>query len=143
MDTGALRARERGWKFWKALTTGKSVSLGGIPRPVGWFGWGTWVTWFVTQSCQYLTVLIALVSHGIAFFSVPRTLGPCLVEEGGLAALDLYAMSTFPAQPVVLSKLTTKSPSSPSATMAASFPSSRLMTSSQHCAVFDMTRFDV
>jgi len=34
MDIGALRARERGHRFWKAMTTGKSVQLGGVPHDV-------------------------------------------------------------------------------------------------------------
>ena len=29
MDVGALLARARGYKYWKAMTTGKSVRLGG------------------------------------------------------------------------------------------------------------------
>jgi len=32
MDLGAKRARQRGYPFWKALTTGKSTRLGGIPH---------------------------------------------------------------------------------------------------------------
>jgi len=32
MDLGALRAKRRGYPFWKALTTGKSTTLGGIPH---------------------------------------------------------------------------------------------------------------
>jgi len=32
MDLGAKRAERRGYKFWKALTTGKSTKLGGIPH---------------------------------------------------------------------------------------------------------------
>ena len=32
MDVGALLARTRGYKYWKAMTTGKSVRLGGIPH---------------------------------------------------------------------------------------------------------------
>ena len=32
MDLGALRARERGYPFWKAFTTGKSPALGGVPH---------------------------------------------------------------------------------------------------------------
>jgi glutamate dehydrogenase len=32
MDLGALRAKRRGYPFWKALTTGKSTKLGGIPH---------------------------------------------------------------------------------------------------------------
>lgn len=32
MDLGALRAKARGYPFWKALTTGKSQQLGGIPH---------------------------------------------------------------------------------------------------------------
>merc|ERR1719473_1741191 len=34
MDLGALRARRRGYRFWKAITTGKSTSLGGVPHDV-------------------------------------------------------------------------------------------------------------
>lgn len=34
MDLGAKRARDRGHRFWKAMTTGKSVSLGGVPHDV-------------------------------------------------------------------------------------------------------------
>jgi len=34
MDSGAYRARDRGYKYWKALTTGKSVQLGGVPHDV-------------------------------------------------------------------------------------------------------------
>lgn len=34
MDLGARRARDRGHKYWKALTTGKSVQLGGVPHDV-------------------------------------------------------------------------------------------------------------
>lgn len=34
MDTGAKRARDRGHRYWKALTTGKSVSFGGVPHDV-------------------------------------------------------------------------------------------------------------
>lgn len=34
MDAGALRARDRGYKYWKALTTGKSTLLGGVPHDV-------------------------------------------------------------------------------------------------------------
>lgn len=34
MDAGALRARQRGYKFWKSLTTGKSTELGGVPHDV-------------------------------------------------------------------------------------------------------------
>ncbi len=30
MDWASQRARERGWKFWKAFTTGKAAALGGI-----------------------------------------------------------------------------------------------------------------
>jgi len=33
-DLGARRARDRGHRYWKALTTGKSVSLGGVPHDV-------------------------------------------------------------------------------------------------------------
>jgi len=33
-DLGALRGKERGYKYWKALTTGKSTSLGGVPHDV-------------------------------------------------------------------------------------------------------------
>jgi len=32
MDLGAQLARERGYPFWKALTTGKSTLLGGVPH---------------------------------------------------------------------------------------------------------------
>jgi glutamate dehydrogenase len=32
MDLGALRARRRGYPFWKAITTGKSTSFGGVPH---------------------------------------------------------------------------------------------------------------
>jgi glutamate dehydrogenase len=32
MDLGATRAQRRGYQFWKALTTGKSTALGGIPH---------------------------------------------------------------------------------------------------------------
>jgi glutamate dehydrogenase len=32
MDLGALRANHRGYEYWKALTTGKSPRLGGIPH---------------------------------------------------------------------------------------------------------------
>jgi len=32
MDLGAQLAKERGYQFWKALTTGKSTLLGGIPH---------------------------------------------------------------------------------------------------------------
>ena len=32
MDWAALHARERGYPFWKSLTTGKSLSLGGVPH---------------------------------------------------------------------------------------------------------------
>jgi glutamate dehydrogenase len=32
MDLGAKRAERRGYQFWKALTTGKSTKLGGIPH---------------------------------------------------------------------------------------------------------------
>jgi glutamate dehydrogenase len=32
MDLGANRAQRRGYPFWKALTTGKSTALGGIPH---------------------------------------------------------------------------------------------------------------
>eukprot|EP00930_Biecheleria_cincta_P019372 TRINITY_DN147_c0_g3_i1.p1 TRINITY_DN147_c0_g3~~TRINITY_DN147_c0_g3_i1.p1 ORF type:complete len:581 (-),score=105.96 TRINITY_DN147_c0_g3_i1:152-1660(-) len=32
MDLGAEIARHRGYSYWKALTTGKSVSLGGVPH---------------------------------------------------------------------------------------------------------------
>merc|ERR1719276_836013 len=34
MDFGARRARQRGHRFWKAMTTGKSVELGGVPHDV-------------------------------------------------------------------------------------------------------------
>merc|ERR1712178_674719 len=34
MDLGARRARDRGHRYWKALTTGKSVHLGGVPHDV-------------------------------------------------------------------------------------------------------------
>jgi len=34
MDMGATRGRERGYPFWKALTTGKSATLGGVPHDV-------------------------------------------------------------------------------------------------------------
>ncbi len=32
MEWAAFRARKRGYKFWKAFTTGKPVSMGGIPH---------------------------------------------------------------------------------------------------------------
>merc|ERR1712061_335592 len=32
MDLGAELAKRRGYPFWKALTTGKSVKLGGVPH---------------------------------------------------------------------------------------------------------------
>merc|ERR1719181_2077670 len=32
MDVAALRAQSRGYAFWKALTTGKSPRLGGVPH---------------------------------------------------------------------------------------------------------------
>lgn len=32
MDWAALHARERGYPFWKGFTTGKSLSLGGVPH---------------------------------------------------------------------------------------------------------------
>jgi len=32
MDHGALLAKNRGYRLWKALTTGKSVKLGGVPH---------------------------------------------------------------------------------------------------------------
>ncbi len=32
MDWACLHAKERGYRFWKAFTTGKSPSLGGIPH---------------------------------------------------------------------------------------------------------------
>jgi len=32
MEWAALRARQRGYKFWKAFTTGKPVGMGGIPH---------------------------------------------------------------------------------------------------------------
>lgn len=34
MDMGATRGRERGYPFWKALTTGKGAALGGVPHDV-------------------------------------------------------------------------------------------------------------
>ena len=34
MDMGATRGRERGYPFWKALTTGKSAGYGGVPHDV-------------------------------------------------------------------------------------------------------------
>jgi glutamate dehydrogenase len=34
MDLGALRARRRGYRYWKAITTGKSTALGGVPHDV-------------------------------------------------------------------------------------------------------------
>ena len=34
MDMGATRGRERGYPFWKALTTGKSAAYGGVPHDV-------------------------------------------------------------------------------------------------------------
>lgn len=34
MDWAALHSRDRGYKFWSALTTGKSEALGGIPHDV-------------------------------------------------------------------------------------------------------------
>ena len=34
MDMGATRGRERGYPFWKALTTGKSATFGGVPHDV-------------------------------------------------------------------------------------------------------------
>jgi glutamate dehydrogenase len=34
MDWGALHAKKRGASFWKAFTTGKSTSIGGIPHDV-------------------------------------------------------------------------------------------------------------
>ena len=34
MDMGAVRGRERGYKYWKALTTGKSTTYGGVPHDV-------------------------------------------------------------------------------------------------------------
>jgi glutamate dehydrogenase len=34
MDLGCRRARDRGFRYWKAITTGKSVSLGGVPHDV-------------------------------------------------------------------------------------------------------------
>lgn len=34
MDMGATRGRERGYPFWKALTTGKSAAFGGVPHDV-------------------------------------------------------------------------------------------------------------
>jgi len=34
MDWAALHAKKRGYKFWKAFTTGKSTALGGIPHDV-------------------------------------------------------------------------------------------------------------
>lgn len=32
MDLGAELAKGRGYPYWKALTTGKSVKLGGVPH---------------------------------------------------------------------------------------------------------------
>merc|ERR1719223_2378372 len=32
MDMGARMASDRGYKYWKALTTGKSVKFGGVPH---------------------------------------------------------------------------------------------------------------
>lgn len=32
MDWASAHARRRGYKYWKAFTTGKSLSLGGIPH---------------------------------------------------------------------------------------------------------------
>ena len=32
MDWACLRGKQRGYRFWKAITTGKSLSLGGIPH---------------------------------------------------------------------------------------------------------------
>jgi len=32
MDLGAEIAKGRGYRYWKALTTGKSVKLGGVPH---------------------------------------------------------------------------------------------------------------
>jgi glutamate dehydrogenase len=34
MDMGATRGRERGYPYWKALTTGKSAAFGGVPHDV-------------------------------------------------------------------------------------------------------------
>lgn len=34
MDWAALHSKSRGYKFWKAFTTGKSTSIGGIPHDV-------------------------------------------------------------------------------------------------------------
>jgi glutamate dehydrogenase len=34
MDIGARRARDRGHRYWKGLTTGKSVRFGGVPHDV-------------------------------------------------------------------------------------------------------------
>jgi len=32
MDTACLASRDRGYKFYKAFTTGKSPKLGGVPH---------------------------------------------------------------------------------------------------------------
>jgi len=34
MDIGALRAKQRGYPYWKSLTTGKSTQFGGVPHDV-------------------------------------------------------------------------------------------------------------
>jgi glutamate dehydrogenase len=34
MELGALRAKRRGYQFWKSITTGKPVEMGGIPHDV-------------------------------------------------------------------------------------------------------------
>jgi len=68
MDLGAIRARERGYSFWKALTTGKSTTLGGVPHDV--YGMTTMgIHTFVTELLREL----GLKEEGITKF---QTGGP-------------------------------------------------------------------
>eukprot|EP00746_Dinoflagellata_sp_MGD_P148899 gnl/MRDRNA2_/MRDRNA2_81029_c0_seq1.p1 gnl/MRDRNA2_/MRDRNA2_81029_c0~~gnl/MRDRNA2_/MRDRNA2_81029_c0_seq1.p1 ORF type:complete len:1108 (+),score=227.48 gnl/MRDRNA2_/MRDRNA2_81029_c0_seq1:107-3430(+) len=67
MDAGALRARDRGYKYWKALTTGKSALLGGVPHDV--YG--------ITTNSVHQYVLEMLEKLGISEQSITK------VQTGG------------------------------------------------------------
>merc|ERR1719297_235696 len=55
MDLGAQLAKERGYPFWKALTTGKSTLLGGVPHD----------TYGMTTASVHMYVLQLLEKLGI------------------------------------------------------------------------------
>ena len=91
--------------------------LGGIPRPTGFMSTLFWAIWMLTQAAQYLVVLLSIIMHIAAFGSMRQRIMPCLISanvstlDAGafgqhfqFSRLDFFAVTTFLAQPVLISR---------------------------------------